>query len=99
MNPHYKVIELICTELNISVDVLLSDRRFAEIVKCRGLIVLILREIYNLNFRQISAMLNRNTSTIIRMYHKLDIELTNNNELYREYYILYNLLKKKGMIA
>lgn len=98
MNPHYKVIELICSELNISVDVLLSDRRFAEIVKCRGLIVLILREIYNLNFKQISVMLNRNTSTIIRMYHKLDTELVNDKELYKDYYFLYNLLKKRGVI-
>lgn len=99
MNQHYNVIELICSESKINVDVLLSERRYAEIVKCRGLIILIMREIYNLNFRQIAEMMNRSTSTIIKTYHKIDDEINRDKELYHKYYLFYNLLKKRGMVS
>lgn len=97
MNTHLQVIELICSEQKINVDVLLSERRYSEIVKCRGMIILVMREIYNLNFRQIAELMNRSTSTIIKTYHKLDAELDNDKELYHDYLLIYNLLKRKGM--
>lgn len=99
MNLHLNAMDVISSMYSISVDVLQSERRLADVVKCRCLIILIMREVYNLRFKEISELMNRNTSTVIRAYHNMDNKLRGDTKLYKEYYKIYELLEKRGLIS
>ncbi|MEG1363925.1 MAG: helix-turn-helix domain-containing protein, partial [Clostridia bacterium] len=75
MNLHDvdKIIEIICKIENCEVEMIKSDKRNSELVYCRGIIILILRELFDLNYRQIGLFISRNKSTTYKLYKRFEL--------------------------
>lgn len=93
-----KIIDIICNLENCDVDLIKSSKRNAEYVYCRGIITLILREVTNMNFRQIGKYINRNKSTSSKLYYKYSQLCDSSTNIKIKYIKILNKLNNEKLI-
>lgn len=99
MNLHDidKIINIICNIEKCEVDVIRSKKRNAELVNCRGIICLVLREVFDMKYRQIGKVINRSKSNTYKLYKIFETKCVSDKLLRKNYLIIIKKLKNEGL--
>lgn len=78
------ILKAVANFFNITIDDLLAKKRKKEIVEPRQIAIYLLRDILNMSYPYIGERLNRDHTTAIHAYEKINQEINNNSILYQK---------------
>ena len=94
-----EIIDVVTNYYGISKNEVLNNLRQDKFILARNLIIYIAKRITNMSFSQIGELLNRNHSTVLRAYEKMESLLKRDLLLKEQLKEILTLLKSKKNVA